>query len=246
MGFAFVGSGNAGDSHGSHAKKFADQGHGVGSELTTTCACTRTGGTFNFLQFLVTHLAARVCANGFKYILDGDGVAFELARCYGATVENQAGNIQTGERHDAAGNGFVATDKNDDAVEKIAAGDKFDGVRNDFTADQRGAHTFGAHGDAIGDRDRVEFQGGATSGANALTYVLGKFAKVIIARANFRPGVGDTDERLGEIFVFKPGGAKHGAGRGAVSAVGKCGTAGLQQAFGHRGPFSRDSKNIGA
>ena len=120
--FPFVRGGNTGDSHGSEAEEFADQRHGVGGELTAAGACARTGRTFQFFQLGVGDFAARVRADGFVNVLNGDRVTFVLAGRDGAAIENQAGNVQAGESHDAAGNGFVAADQDDQAVEEDCRG----------------------------------------------------------------------------------------------------------------------------
>src|SRR5208337_2603720 len=102
---------------------------------------------------------------------------------------------QASQSHDAAGNRFVAAHQHDQAIEKIAAGYEFDRVGDDFAADQRGTH-------AVGNGNRIEFQGRATGGADAGAHVLGQFAKMVVAGSDLDPGVGDADERLGEIVVF--------------------------------------------
>src|SRR5208337_5099522 len=58
---------------------------------------------------------------------------------------------------------------------------------------------------------------------------------MVVAGADFDPGVGDADERLGEIVVLESGGAQHGAGGGAIIAIHERGTTGLQRTFGHSG-----------
>jgi len=50
---------------------------------------------------------------------------------------------------------------------------------------------------------------------------------VIIAGADFNPGIGDSDERLGEIFVLQTTRAEHGARACAVCALDECVTAQL-------------------
>ena len=207
MSFAGIRGGNAGESHGSNAEKFADESHGVGGELAAARARSGAGGFFQCLEPRVGHIAVRMTADGFVDVLDRDGVAFKFAGGDRAAVKNEAGNIQTGQRHDAAGNGFVAADENDESVEEIAAGDEFDGVGDDLAADQRGAHAFRAHGDAVGDGNRVELERSAAGGANAVFDVHGEFAKVIVARADLNPGIGNADERLGEIVIAKAAGA---------------------------------------
>src|SRR6267142_5710371 len=125
--------------------------------------------------------------DGFINVLNGDRVAFKFAGRDGAAVENKSGNIEAGQRHDATGNGLVAADQNHQRVKKISAGHQFDGVGNDFAADQRSLHSFGAHGDVVGDGNGIEFERCAASFADAGFHVFGKFAQVIVAGADFDP-----------------------------------------------------------
>ena len=184
---------------------------------------------------LVRKVSARVRSNGFVNILNRHRMALKFAGRDGTAIKNQSGNIQADQSQDAAGNRFVAADQDDEAVEEIAATDEFDRVGDDFAADQRGAHAVGAHGDAVRNGNRVELQRRAARCADAGAHVLRKFAKMVVARTDFDPGVRYADERLGEIVVLEPGGAKHGASRGAAIAIHESGTAGLQRTFGHSG-----------
>src|SRR5215472_1644242 len=80
-------------------------------------------------------------------------------------------------------------------------GGQFDRVGDYFAADERGAHTVGAHRDPVAYRDGVKFDRGRASVADTAFDVLGQVTQVIVARHDFDPGVRNTDERLGEIFV---------------------------------------------
>src|SRR5437773_367657 len=155
------------------------------------------------MELRIGESAAGMRADRFVDILDRDGMPLELTGSDGAAIENQAGNVEASERHDAAGNGFVAANENDESIEEVAASDKLDGIGNHFAAHQRGAHPLRAHGDAVGDRYRVEFKRRATGGAYTCFDVPGKFAQVIIARADFDPGIGHADERAREVFIAK-------------------------------------------
>src|SRR5262249_11208271 len=143
----------------------------------------------------------------------------EFAGSDGAPIENQTGNVQTGQGHDAAGNGFVAAHQNHQRVKKISTGHQFDGVGDDFAADERSFHSFSAHGDAVGNGNGVEFEGRTTGFANAILDVLSEFAQVVVAGPDFNPGVGDADQRLAEVFVFEARGAQHRARAGAMGAL---------------------------
>src|SRR5260370_24748166 len=145
-------------------------------------------------------------------------MAFKFAGSDRTAIENESGNVQASERHDAAGNCLVAADENHECIEKISARDKFYRVGNHFTADQGSFHTLGAHGNAVGNGNRVELERRSARFADTVFYMLREFAHVIIAVADFDPGIGDADERLREVFVLKARSTKHGAGTGAAGA----------------------------
>jgi hypothetical protein len=168
-------------------------------------------------------------ADGFVNILDGDGMTFKFARGDRAAIENEARNIQPCESHDAGGDGLVASNQNNQSVEHISPSDQLDGVGDDFAADQRGTHTFRAHGDAVGDRNGIEFKWSAAGGANAVLNVHGKLAEVKVAGAYLNPGICNANERLGEVVIPQAAGAQHGARSGTIRAVRKCAATRLQQ-----------------
>ena len=107
----------------------------------------------------------------------------------------------------------------DDRVKHISARHQFDRIGDHFAAHQRGAHPFGAHGDAVGNGYGVELQRRSAGCADAGLHVDGKLSQVIVARANFDPGVRYADERLGEILVLESAGAQHGASTGTIRTV---------------------------
>ena len=138
----------------------------------------------------------------------------------GAAVEDDPGDVEAQERHGRGGDGFVAGDEGGHAIEHVAADEEFDGVGDNLAADERSLHALRAHRDAVGNGDGVELHGGAASGANALFHLHGELAEVVVAWHGFNPGVGDTDDGLGEIFVGEPDGLQHGASGGAVASLG--------------------------
>ena len=161
-------------------------------------------------------------ANRLVNILNRDRVAFKLPRRDGATVQNKSGNIQPRQRHDSRGDGLVASDQNHERVKQIAARDQFNRIRDDFAADQRSTHALGAHGDAVGDGNGVEFKRCAACRANPGLDVFCQFAQVIVAGPDFDPGVGHADERFLEIVIFEAAGAQHGARSSAIRPVDEC------------------------
>jgi len=76
------------------------------------------------------------------------------------------------------------------------------------------------HGDAVVDRDGVEFLRHAAGGFDFAGHHLAEILEVHMARHELRERVGDGDDRLVEIVVGHACGAPEGAGTGHVSSVG--------------------------
>ena len=70
--------------------KLADEGHGVGGELSAARARSRTRGIFQCLEPRVGHSAMRMAADCFINV-DGDGMAFKFSGSDGTAVTR---NIQ--------------------------------------------------------------------------------------------------------------------------------------------------------
>ena len=83
----------------------------------------------------------------------------------------------------------------------IASRDEFDRVSNDFAADQGSAHPLSAHGDAIGDRDGIEFHRCSASRANAGLHRGSEFTQMEVAGADFSPGIGNADDGAAQILI---------------------------------------------
>jgi hypothetical protein len=177
-----------------------------------------------FMQVGVGHLSCCIGTNGFEYILNGDVLAAKIARRDGATVEHESGNIQSGQRHCSGGNGLVAAYDANDGVEHLPATNQFDGVGDQFAADQRGPHAFRAHGFAVTDGDGVELHRGAASGADAFFHLGGQAPQVKVAGHGFDPGVGHADDGFSQIAVGESDCLKHGTGRGLIASVGDAAT----------------------
>ena len=148
-----------------------------------------------------------------------DVVAIVFARQDRAAIENYAGHVEPQQGHCGAGDGLIAGNQRDDAVKHVAADQELDRVRDHFAADQRGLHALGAHGDAIGDGDGIEFHGGAAGGADALLHLYRQLAEVVIARHGLDPCVGDADDRLDQVGIREPDGFQHGASGSAVASL---------------------------
>ena len=117
--------------HGGHADRRETQNldgrrHRVGGELPAARAGAWTGRMFQFGKLGVGHAAARVRADAFEDIDNGDVAPLKTTGLDRAAVQNKAGDIEPNERHCGSRQCLVAGGQDDDGVEHVAAPDKLD------------------------------------------------------------------------------------------------------------------------
>ena len=95
-----------------------------------------------------------------------------------------------------------------------------DAVRDELSRRQAVKHAVVPHGDAVVDRDGVEFLGDAAGMLDLARDQLAQILQMHVARHELREGVRDRDDRLAEICVRHSGGAPQAARAGHVPAVG--------------------------
>ena len=76
-----------------------------------------------------------------------------------------------------------------------------------------------AHGDAVIDRDRVEFLGDAARFLNLTRDELAHVFQMYVTGHKLREGIGHGNDRFAEVAVFHPGGAPEAAGTGHIAAM---------------------------
>ena len=153
---------------------------------------------------------------------DGDdvgGLAFVQAGDDGAAVDEDGRAVHAGHRHDATGHVLVAAPDRDEAVETFRAGHRFDRVGDDLTRDERVAHARGAHGDAVGNRDRAENDRFSAGIVGALGGFDGQTVDVHVAGGHHRPGRGDAHDGFLEVVVGEADRPEHRSAGGAVGSV---------------------------
>ena len=155
-----VGNGGLGGAVGqAHAQRFDGGGHGVGGVHAAAGTRARNGFGFDFGQFGIVDLVVGAGADRFE---DGNDVQFFVFVAAGhnrAAVNKHRRTVQSRHGHHAAGHVFVAAADRDDAVEALATDHGFNRVGNHFAGHQRIFHAFGAHRNAVGNRDGVEDHG---------------------------------------------------------------------------------------
>src|SRR5699024_3599756 len=129
---------------------------------------TRTDRPFYPVDILLGDQAFEAGADGFERVDDRDVFAVDVARQRRSRVEEYAGQVEARGGHEHARQALIASGQQHRAVEAFGAHDPFDGVRDDFAADQGIVHALVAQGDAVGDRDRAEFQRVSLGGVHAV------------------------------------------------------------------------------
>ena len=169
-------------------------------------------------------------ADRFEHVLNRHLAPVKLARRNRSAVEHDARDVQARQRHDRAGNRLVAADQHDEAVEAVAARHELDRIGDHLAADERGAHPFGAHRDAVGDRDGVELHRRAAGGADAFLDVARPASRrcrlqgpiSIQVLATPMSGFFRSASEKPAAFSMARAGARLGAGR---QRIGSCGHA---------------------
>src|SRR5215475_5317459 len=122
--------------------------------------------------------------DGFEYVLNRYLVTVELSWRDRSALQHDTGDVETGQRHDAARNGLVTSNQYDETIESVSAGNQLNRVRDHLAAHQRGPHSLRAHRDAVGNRHRIEFHRCRTGRTNPRLDVLGERPQMQIARTN--------------------------------------------------------------
>src|SRR5690606_34893019 len=93
-------------------------------------ALTRAGDTLQFQQVFVAHLPGGVSPDRLVNILNRHVAPLEVAGGDRTAVEDEAGDVESDERHGRAGQRLVAGGQDDDRVEHVPAADQLDRVRD--------------------------------------------------------------------------------------------------------------------
>ncbi len=142
--------------------------HGVGGVHAAAGAGAGAGLAFDLVHALLVELAGLVLADGLEDGDDVDVVAVGSdAGQDAAAVDEDAGDVEAGHGHDAAGHVLVAAADGKDAVVVHAAGDDLDAVGDDLARYQAVAHALVAHHDAVGGGRSAEDLRHAAAGADA-------------------------------------------------------------------------------
>lgn len=135
----------------------------------------------------------------------------EATRKNRSTINKSRRTIHTHDGHDASRHVLVASADGHKAVEPLTTNHRLNGVRNHLAGNERILHPFGAHRNAIGDRDGIENRCLSAGRIDTQSGFAGELIDVHIARRHHAPGGSHTDLRLREIALLVAHGIKHSA-----------------------------------
>jgi hypothetical protein len=153
--------------------------------------------------------------HGFFEVVHGD-----LARFHRAARHEDRGDVQPHGGHQHPRRDLVAVRDADHRVGAVCVDHVFHAVRDDLARGQRVEHAVMAHGDAVVDRDGVEFLGDTARLLDLARDELAEILEVDVARHELGETVHHRDDRLAEVLVGHACGTPEAAGTGHVAAVG--------------------------
>ncbi len=203
-----------------HAHGFNRGGHGVRGVHPTTGACAWDGLGLDLFELGVINLAGGSLPNGFKNRHDVGVFARNRARHDGSAIDKHRWAVQPREADHAARHVFIAATNRHDAVVRLTPHDRLNRVGDHFPGDQRILHAFGAHGDAVGDRDCVELHRLSASALHSPRRVIRELVDVHVARRNHSPCGSDANLGLLEVGFLKAHAVEHTSAGSAFDAFG--------------------------
>jgi hypothetical protein len=184
-----------------HPDRLGDAGHRVRGVLAAAAARGRTRVALHFEEIRVAHLPRAVGADRLVDVHDRHVAAVVAAGEDGASVEEEAGDVEAGHRHEHAGEALVATGEADERVVAVRADHELDRVGDHLAGDERGLHALVAHGDAVAHRDGDELPRGTACLVDARLHRLGLRVEGEVAGGRFVPAARDPHPRTVDLRV---------------------------------------------
>ena len=204
------------------AERLGQAVHGVGGEHAGARAAGRAGGALDDLEVLVGDLVVGGGDHGVDEVelLGHLPLTATLPASIGPAGHEDDRDVEAHRRHQHAGRDLVAIGDADHGVGAVGIDHVLDRVRDQLARGQGIEHAVMAHGDAVVDRDGVEFLGDAAGLLDLPRHQLAQILEVDMARHELGEGVHDRDDRLAEVGILHARGPPEAAGAGHVAAMG--------------------------
>ena len=203
------------------AEGFRQAVHRIGGEHARARAAGRTGGTLDDLNVFIADLVVGSRNHGINQV-EGDLLAMQhdLAGFHRAAGHEDRRDVETQRGHQHAGGDLVAVRNADHGVGAMGVDHVFYAIGDEFARRQRIEHAVMPHGDAVIDRDGVEFLGNAARRFDFTRDELAEILEVYVAGHELGEGVDHSNDWLAKIAVLHTRRAPKAARAGHVAAVG--------------------------
>ena len=130
---------------------------------------------FHFVHFISRHLARFDLTGRFEHRADADVPSLIASGQHRSAADNDGRDVQSASGHEHGRHDFIAVWDEDQAVEGVGRRHGFNGVANQFATRKGKTHAPMAHGNAVTDADRREFDGRTAGRSYAEFDGLGNF-----------------------------------------------------------------------
>ena len=200
-------------------QRFHQAVHGVGREHARAAATGRAGAALDLGDRLVVDAVIGGDDHGIDQI-EAVIQQLGLAGFHRTAGDEDDRDVEAHGGHQHPRGDLVTVGDAHQRIRTVGIHHVFDAVGDQVTRRQRIQHAVVAHGDAIIDRDGVEFLGDAAGLLDLARDQLPHVLEVDVARHELGEGVGNGDDRLLEVAIFHAGGAPQGASAGHVTTCG--------------------------
>ena len=206
--------------HQAQTHRLDDRGHRVRGIHAAARSRAGAGVALYLHQLFLVDLVCRVLPHRFECADDGQVATFVVTGLDGAAIDEYGRDVQTRHGDHRARHILVAAADGEHTVHALAVAYRLDRIGDHLARHQRIFHAFGAHRDAVRNRDRAEqlrhraglFQGSFSAQRQC--------PDAHVAGCDGAVGIRNTDDGLIEIPVAKAHRAQQGTVGRALHALG--------------------------
>ena len=122
------------------------------------------------------------------------------SRQHGAAADHNAGNVESGCRHQHPRHHFITVGNQDQPVKSRSHGYRLNGVSDEFPTGQRVFHPRMSHRNAVAYADSRKFKGRSPGGHHTQLGCRRDIPQMNVPGNHFVKGITDADQRFCQIF----------------------------------------------
>ena len=191
------------------AKRLGQTIHRIGREHARARAASGAGGTLNHIHLCIRIFIISSSHHGIHQIqrLDFASGCQIFAGLHRPARNEHRRNVKPHRSHQHARGNFIAIGNAHHCVSTMGIDHILDTVGNNLARGQGVKHSVMAHGNAVINRNGVEFLGHATSRLNLTRHQLPQILQMHMARHKLGEAVHHSNDRLAKIAILHASGA---------------------------------------